>query len=818
MNSIICCRKAALAAVAVCSALVLSCQREYRIIDELSVLQHTLNMSYNPVSTHITVYANGPWTVTLDQQVEWASVNKLSGDGLGDFKLNLAANFGVARDINVIIRTKKKEEVIHVVQAGAIATPYLNLASSRIVLPSSGRSFDIAMTSNLDFCLDQFRARAIYYGGGAVPDTLEIGSTDAKAWISAYMVDEGKVRFTALENTSGADRVADIVYYMVDAAGVETRAAVNVTQSGEGPVFSLSAATVDYYSNGQAYDVPSLKNNIWSVPEVEVSVDGDWITDVKVVEQGLSFTTGENRTGAPRRGTIGISCPGLGAPVTLTVNQAAEKLLSFEDLRNRVPGRINTTDCLEGIIVSDPSSPNVCSSIQTGQFAFDRSVNAVTAYLESTDASYGLCLSFDTPGDNVFARGDHVRIRLGGTTLLRDSSPIRYTLSGLTADKVQVLQSGAEVPRKERTISQLTDADIYTWVSLQQVEILCKDGAYTNVSEGYTPQDENNPLGATEPRVDVAPLMLTDPSGNSIFMLTNCACPWRRSKDSSDDMQFFNLLPQGSGVLSGVIVADEVAPVRWGDLGRYQIRPMSESDIELGQETTRFSKIICEWTWNTDGERTMSADEGKGTLSVSGAGREFGQDYNNPFLPQEDIPSGGANTNLKGLVNQCALLLSNTWWNFETPEPEPKSIDVTFNTSGLSGTNLVFGIVWGHGRGANASTISAPSRWDVLYSTDGNSFTRLTTIKQRPCAWWTTTSQDATPGLTEHLVKLPGSCFNQNTVVVRLQPADFVTDIAPATSPSTWQSALGVERGRITANTAKTSQVVRIGTITVRYN
>ena len=410
------------------------------------------------------------------------------------------------------------------------------------------------------------------------------------------------------------------------------------------------------------------------------------------------------------------------------------------------------------------------------------------------------------------------RIRLGGTTLLRESSPTRYTLSGLTADKVQVLQSGAEIPLKERNISQLTDADIYTWVSLPQVEILCKDGSYTNVSEGYTPQDENNPLGATAPRVDVAPLMLTDPSGNSIFMLTNCACPWRRSKDPADDMQFFNLLPQGSGTLSGVIVADDVAPVRWGDLGRYQIRPMSEADIVLGQETTRFSKIICEWTWNTDGERTMSADEGKGTLGVSGAGREFGQDYNNPFLPQEDIPSGGAGTNLKGLVNQCALLLSNTWWDFEQPEPAPKSIDVTFNTSGLSGTNLVFGIVWGHGRGANASTISAPSRWDVLYSTDGTNFTRLTTIKQRPCAWWTTTSQDATPGLTEHLVKLPGSCFNQNTVVVRLQPVDFVTDIAPATSPTTWQSALGVERGEITANTAKTSQVVRIGTITVRYN
>lgn len=817
MSSIICCRKA-LAAIAVCSALVLSCQKEYQIVDELGVLQHTLNMSYSPVSTHITVYAAGPWTVTLDRQVEWASVNKTSGEGLGDFKLSLAANFGVARDINVIINSAGKEEVIHIVQAGAILTPYMNLGSSRVVLPSSGRSFEIPMTTNLGFCLDQFRARAIYYGETAVPDTLEVGSKDAKAWISAYEIEEGKVRFTALENTSGVDRDADIQYYMTDAAGVETRAALHVSQSAEGPVFTLSSAAVSYYSNGQSYDVPSLKNNIWSVPEVEISVDNDWISDVKVVEQGLTFVTVENRTGSPRSGNISISCPGLEAPVTLEVSQAAEKLLSFEELRNRVPGKINSTDCLEGIIISDPSSPNICSSVQTGQFSFDRSVNAVTAYIENEDASYGLCLKFATPEDNAFGRGDKVRISLGGTTLLRETSPIRYTLSGLKAENVQVLQPEADIPVKERSISQISDADIYTWVSLQQVEILCKDGSYTNVSEGYTPQDEINPLGAVAPRLDVAPLMVTDPSGNSMFMLTNCACPWRRSSDPADDMQFFNLLPQGSGVLSGVIVADDVAPVRWGDLGRYQIRPLSEADIALGQETTRFSKIICEWTWNTDGERTMSADEGKGTLSVSGAGREFGQDYNNPFLPQEDIPSGGANTNLKGLVNQCALLLSNTWWDFEQPEPVAKPIDVSFNTSGLSGTNLVFGIVWGHGRGADASTISAPSHWDVLYSTDGTNFTRLTTIKQRPCAWWSTTSQDATPGLTEHLVKLPGSCFNQNNVVVRLLPADFVTDIAPATSPTTWQSALGVEGGQITAQTAKAKQVVRIGTITVRYN
>lgn len=824
MNNIICCKKRVLAVLLTLLTVMPGCQKRYEIIDTLGITQHLLNVASGPGSTHITVYAGGEWTLSLEQETEWASLNKLSGTGLGDFKLSWAANFGVSRDVTIIIRSAEKEERIRVVQAGAITTPYMNLSTGRVVLPRTARSFDIGMETNLGFCLDKFRARAVYYGAeGSVPDTLEIGGKDARAWISDWSVEEGRVSFAALENASGADRRADVVYYMKDASGAETRAVVSVTQSATAPVFTLEKDAMSYYANAETYSVAASGNNIWSLPETSATSEDGWISSVGVTEQGLVFTAAQNTSGAPRSGRITVSCPGLESPAVLSVTQAAEILLSFEALRSKVPGKISSTDKLEGIVISDRQSPNVCSNPQTGRYRFDRSENDRTAYLESTDGAYGICLKFTSAEENVFNRGDRLLISLDGTTLVRESLPMRcYTLSGLTSDKVTVLEEGAEIPVKNRAISQLTDADVYTWVTLQNLEIFAKDGCYTNASEGYSLLDGLNPSGSDSPRWDVAPLMCTDPTGDVIFMLTNAACPWRRSLDAASDMAWYNFLPQGAGTLSGVIVADKVAPVRWGDLGRYQIRVMGEDDIRLASESDSFSTVLCEWTWNTDGEKSLSPDRGRGSLKVHRQARDFGTDYNNPYLPQDpNAPNGGSNQNNKGLVAGCALELSGAWWNFRDDTEKgivantPNNFDIEFNTAGVKGTNLVVGIVWGHGK-ANTTTIAAPSHWDVLYSTDGTNFTLLKTIKQRSCAWWTNTSQDSCPGLTEHLIKLPATLFDKSKVVVRFQTSeDLVTDIAPSTSDSTWETALGIERGYINSGSNGT---VKIGTISVRFN
>lgn len=809
------------------SAALLSCQREFEVVNELAVSSRTLELKSESGSTHILVYANGPWTVRFDQKVEWASLNKLSGEGFNDFTFSWSANYGVKRGVNILLETEEKTEKISIIQAGVITSPNITFERSKIALPRQAATFRMPMTTNLAFCLDEIKARAVYYDAqGRETGSSEIGQPAEGAWVNAYTVDADQVTFDIAENNGGADRRADIIYYVKDAAGSESRSVISLTQSRLDPAFTLSSESGSYYANQNTYEIAATQNNIWSSPESSVTVSGDWVTDAALTEDGLSFSVDENGGTSSRSATITVAYAkgGHSAGATYRVQQSADKLITFSELREMTPGAISRNDYLEGWIVSDPDSKNVCSSPQTGQFAFDRTENARTAYLESTDGNYGLQLKFTAADQNVQPRWAKVLINLNGTTLVREDNPVRYTVRGLTSAKISLLEQGdaTTVPRKTRSVSQLNDNDIFTYVSLSPIEIMCKDGAFTNVSEGYAyggAADAANPSGSASPRWDVAPLLCSDDKGDVIYMLTNAAVPWRRT---GRDIEWNSCVPQGAGTLSGIIVADEVAPVRWGNLGKYQIRAMTLGEIDLLGE--RFSNTICEWTWN-DFSPKITPDEGHGTFNKYNAGTEFVSDFNNPYFPADATsPNGNSTTtNMKGLVTKAAICLKQQWWDFT--ENTGRYFDIKFSTAGLSGTNLIFGIVWGHGSMDTAS-IYGPSHWNVLYSVDnGANFSPVPSVdilKKRSVVWWgsgtTATSQDSTPGFTEHLVKLPAACFGQSNVVVRLQVADTVTDTVPSTSASTWQNALGIERGTLTSGVSAANCQVRIGTITVRYN
>ena len=814
-------------AAAVLLFLLPSCQQKFEVVNTLSVSSRTLELKSAAGSTHIMVYSTGPWTVRLSEKVDWASLDKLSGEGFNDFVFSYSANYGVKRGINIILEAEGRSETISIVQSGSISNPAITFERSVITLPRQASTFEMPMTTNLAFCLEEIKARAVYYDAeGNEIGTREVGDPAEDAWVSSYTVAEDKVTFDIRENAGGTERSADIIYYVKDASGIETRSTIILTQSPLDPTFTLASASGSYYANNSTYSIGATVNNIWASPETAVTSDGDWVSGAALDENGLSFTVDENVGTSPRSATITVAYAkdGLTAGATYQVTQSADKVVTFSELRGMTPGPVSRNDYLEGWIVSDPASLNVCSSPQTGQYAFDRSENARTAYLESLDGNYGLQLKFTAADQNVQPRWARVRINLNGTTLVREDNPSRFTIRDLTADKVSLLEQGdaMTVPAKVRTIAQLNDNDIFTYVSLAPVEILCKDGAFTNASEGYaygSTADPSNPSGSVTPRWDVAPLLCSDSNGDVIHLLTNAAVPWRRT---GEDIVWNSCVPQGAGTLSGIIVADDVAPVRWGDLGRYQIRAMNREEIALDGE--RFSHTICEWTWN-DFSPKITPDEGHGTLNVYKAGTEFVADFNNPYLPKDkDAPNGNNKTaNMKGLVTGAAICLKQQWWDFT--EGSGRYFDVRFSTSGLSGTNLVIGIVWGHGSMDTAS-IYGPSHWNVLYSTDnGGTFNPVPSVdilKKRSIVWWgagdKSTSQDATPGFTEHLVKLPAACFGQNNVVVRFQVADTVTDILPATGADNWRDALGIERGTLSPSVTAANSQVRIGTITVRYN
>ena len=807
-----------------------ACDKSFEMDLPLAVNSHQISLKSPAGSTHILIYADGPWTVSFGRAVDWASLNKLSGEGNNDIVLTYSANYGISRSLDIILAKAELRDTITVIQAGPLTleggTAGLSFNTSAISLLQGAADIVAPITTNLRYSLDQVEPSIEYFDnegvslgvvtvGKAVPDTLHV-----TPWIEFGSLATSEVTYRVLENTTGEVRTAVISLTATDARGGAIRTRQTVTQTLDGAKLSLESEEGEYAGFSGVYTIPATENNVYPYTKylsyaIQYGNAADealpWLGKPNLTQEGLVIAMTRNETGEDRTATVTATYAGEDGTtrsVTYKVSQKSyPSAISFEEVRAMAPGEIASKQYIEGYIVSDPASANVCQSPQIAQFKFDYEQNYKTAYIESIDGKYGFQLQFATREDNTTERWSRVRINIDGLTLVKETSPaVCYTLQGLTAASlIETIGTPDEflVPAKKKTVAQLTDDDIFTLVSLQDIEILCKDGAYTNCTDGYSIKAGPNPVsGGSSPRWDCAPLLMSDKDGSVIYMLTNAMVMWRR--DGTFYGNGTEVVAQGSGTYRGIIVAEEL--VRYGDLGKYKVRPMAESDIQL--ENDAFSNTLVEWNWNNK-VADVVPEIGTGTLDLYDATVAASADYNS-MMPDEYGVKGQA-----GLVPSGGLSATRKWWNFA--EDRGEYFDISFSTAGITGSNLVFGIVWNHGN-MNNTTLDSPAHWNLLYSIDGGTtflpVPDAAMIENRSICWWSTTSQDSCPGYKDHLRKLPAECFGKDQVILRMQVADKVTDIVPPTTAATYLTNLGIGKGTLTDKATS----IRFGTITVRYN
>ncbi len=835
-----------LTAVLMAFAVVMTgCQKNFELELPLAVSARELSLTKEAGSTHVLVYSTGEWKARFTKNVKWASLNKLEGYGNHEIVFTYAANYGISRKVGVIFEKGSLVDTVMFMQAGSVTDPSIAFSKPAVTLLKAQSQIKAPMSTNLRYSVDDMEASVTYYDENGLPNEPvpvvtrageeegEEGVDEPQAlpvapWISNVSITHTGVRFEVAENNTGFARWADLTVFIENVEGDIVKSVLTVTQGNADPVFRLESEAETYEGYGQQCIVPALTNNIVPysdqveyevVYDVPVGEEGEWLLKPAITDEGLAFSLTKNEGSALRTATVRMNfTDALGTSVSSQckiTQKPYPAAVDFATVRTLTPGEITIAQYIEGYVVSEPNSKNIVSSPQTKQFFFDRTENDRTVYIESLDGQYGFCLKFATAEDNTLARFSKVRLAIAGTTLEKKADPECYTISGLTAANIleTSIPDEFKIPVKTKSIAELTDADIYTLVSVTDLEIMCKDGAYTNCTDGYSFKDAVNPIGTSSaPRWDVAPLMCYDRSGNTIYMLTNAAAPWRRYS-SGRDLEFYSVVAQGSGTFRGIVVADDVAPIRYGDLGRYQLRAMTKEDIALNGEP--FMKTIVEWNWN-DRKIDLVPEIGTGEINKYGAAQAAASDFNNVVCSGK---GGHASSEQKGLVVNGGIMFTQQWWDFNADKG--KYFDISFSTQGINGSNMIFGIVWGHGSMSN-TTLSGPAHWNLLYSIDGGvtfrSVPDCPIIKKRSITWWTTTSQDSTPGFTEHLRKLPADCFGREKVVLRLQVADKVTDIDPKATDKNYLTALGIEKGTLTSSVAAGNSQARIGTITVRYN
>jgi len=490
-----------------------------------------------------------------------------------------------------------------------------------------------------------------------------------------------------------------------------------------------------------------------------------------------------------------------------SISVSATDYYTFAELRSLISSETGelqlagTNKSLEGIVISDAGNPNMEVNPNLTYSSIDFAESAKTAYIQSLDGNYGLRVKAATEADNTLSRYSKVTINIDGLTLVKESNPERYTLKGLTSSNLasSVAGTASDVVSKIRTISTLSDVDLYTFVELTGVEVALPYGSYFNINVGYTLLTDWNLKGtSTAPRVDATPTLLKDITGNTLNLLTNIKASWAR-----------NTLPTGAGSVKGIVVHSKLLRYGYGtgEIGRYSLRVLEGAAISMNEASTL--KKLVEWNWigettqtatpivkNEDG--TVAAKIGTGSLSCTvsaavpalGAHPIYHTDPNS-----KDIPNG-------------ALQYNTNWWNTGTNTGE--AFVFKFSTSGLTGKNLTVDFSQGGGSGS-ATTMHIPVYWQIEYSTNGTDFTVLpnSTYGIRPLASWTNTPYFSCAGLSTHSFILPNSLFGQSEVYLKLEVKDNIC--------AQDNSLDGAETGRITATENTAAVSVRLGVVSVKY-
>lgn len=247
-------------------------------------------------------------------------------------------------------------------------------------------------------------------------------------------------------------------------------------------------------------------------------------------------------------------------------------------------GKIKDNSVIEGIIVSDCRSMNMELNVNRDYNVVDTDENLRTAYLEALDGSMGFRMKYVNANDNVLEFGTRVLLDLNGTSIVRDEGTESFTITELIPANIVESRKGFEPVEKERTISQLSDSDMYTFTSLKNTEFVCKNGAFLNLYDNYSLKSEINSYGAASVKIfDGWAALLVDDSGKSIYAPINALCTWRRNQNGVPQ-EIKDLIasgaideigvPQGTGLTKGIIVHNILR--RYGDVGKYQIRVIDQ--------------------------------------------------------------------------------------------------------------------------------------------------------------------------------------------------------------------------------------------------
>ena len=582
----------------------------------------------------------------------------------------------------------------------------------------------------------------------------------------------------------------------------------------------------------------------------------DWITDVELTESTLSLVAKANDTDVCRRAKCVLSYKdnwGRESALELFITQTDRDgstgkhvgITPVKALASPLGNIIQDDFVLDGIIVGDFRSPNMALNPAVNSLGVPAKADTTFArrvtYLEGEDGSWGLRLIFDKPEDNNLRFGTRVSLNLYGVTALREDSPERYTLSGISGWNICSSEAGAPVPEKAKALSSLTPEDVYTFVTLENMEFAFKRGTYADVMEDYALKSPlNSGVSSKGSLLDGWASLLLDSTGAGIYAPVNMMCQWRRSGGG---------VPQGSGTVSGIIVHEDMP--RLGDAGDYQIRVIDESAFSMegsstlkeyafwinsAKNTSSYAAVNSRYAYNKlrtiipsndilDGGKTIANAEMISENTVVPASRTEDPYTTANYYNRLTADNNGVSSEYVGIGD---ITTARDWfrWTEDGDLEGYNGFVFSFSTSSVSASQWEFAFDFAGGYTSASTARSWPAHWCLEYSIDGgenwsevrNAVTGGPYIHMRGLPWeraflngqWYQTAAQAGMGFSQHSFTLPSDVLDKDEVKLKLRPYDG----SIVSLPLVWDD--DIEVSRIDSSTDVDIRV-RFGFIYIRY-
>ena len=285
---------------------------------------------------------------------------------------------------------------------------------------------------------------------------------------------------------------------------------------------------------------------------------------------------------------------------TLQVRQLAAyseraELLSFADAQRlqKVSGEVEENYMVEGFVTAYGAAENYCASIH------ETNISGYRYILEDEQHN---TLLFESDSEIDLERGKKVQLWLLGLSPVKysEGSFSYYVFSGV--QNVNIIPSESTdvfVPRV-MSPSELRYTDVFTMVTLKDMEVATLNGAFTNFKEsspsGVTATSDTHTLywdyeggkinwmKSFPEYYRFYPTPLVAKDGSLIYMHISPTVSWAHEA-----------YPQNSGTITGIVVRESFTnfDIKESTLG---IRPLCREDIALDQE--RFTQTLVNFEFD----------------------------------------------------------------------------------------------------------------------------------------------------------------------------------------------------------------------------